>query len=214
VLESILDDTKPIIPEDCRHLDYLLATPFRYGAAYPHGSRFRRAGKTLGVYYAAEAVETAVAEMVFYRFLFFAESPGTPWPDDAAEYTAFSAALVTELALDLTLPPLDRDAASWMSLTDYAACQALADLARSASIQLLRYRSVRDPRSGMNVAVLSCAAFVEPGPLSRQTWRIRIGANGAQALCEHPRAGLEFAPQQFADDPRIAGLNWVRPTRG
>lgn len=210
VLESILDDTKPMVPEECGHLDYLLATPFRYGAAYPNGSRFRRAGRTLGVYYAAEAVETAVAEMVFYRFLFFAESPGTPWPDDAAEYTAFSASLATDRALDLTLPPLDGDAVSWMSPTDYAACQALADAARAASIQLLRYRSVRDPNGCMNVAVLSCAAFSEPRPLSRQTWRIRIGARGAQALCEHPRTGLEFLPELFADDPRIAGCDWVR----
>ena len=29
-LEEILEATKPPLPEDCRALDYLLATPFRY----------------------------------------------------------------------------------------------------------------------------------------------------------------------------------------
>ena len=29
-LEAILEDTKPALPEECRALDYLLATPFRY----------------------------------------------------------------------------------------------------------------------------------------------------------------------------------------
>ena len=89
LLEELLETTKPPVPPECRHLHYLLATPFRYGA-YPKGSRFRRAGLTPGVYYASEAPETAVAEIAFYRLLFFAESPATPWPVNAAEFTAFA----------------------------------------------------------------------------------------------------------------------------
>ena len=80
LLETLLEDTKPAIPPECRHLHYLLATPFRYGSLYPSGSRFRRAGHTLGVYYASEAPQTAAAEIAFYRLLFFSESPDTPWP--------------------------------------------------------------------------------------------------------------------------------------
>lgn len=206
VLEDILEETKPAVPADCRHLDYLLATPFRYGAAYPHGSRFRRAGRTPGVFYAAEAPETAVAEMAFYRLLFFAESPGTPWPESVAEYTAIAVALATVGAIDLTRPPLDRDAAAWTHPTDLAACQALADAARAAEVEILRYRSVRDPAQGANLAVLSCRAFAEPAPTERRSWRLRIGAHGVQALCEHPRLGLEFPIEAFAGDPRIAGM--------
>ena len=51
-LELLLDQTKPPVPAECRGLDYLLFTPFRYGAPYPNGSRFRRAGLTAGVFYA------------------------------------------------------------------------------------------------------------------------------------------------------------------
>ena len=103
-LERLLETSKPPLPEAAQGLHYLLATPFRYSAVYPHGSRFRRAGRTLGVYYAALTVETALAEMAFYRLLFFSESPATPLPGNAADYTAFSAAVATEKSIDLTRP--------------------------------------------------------------------------------------------------------------
>ena len=152
-LEDILEETKPAVPPECRHLDYLLSTPFRYGATYPHGSRFRRAGKTPGVYYAAERPETAAAEMVFYRFLFYAESPAPPSPDDAAEYTAFSVDLRTERSIDLMADPLVQDSGHWTHPTDYFACQSLAGAAREAGADLIRFRSVRDPGAGANTSL-------------------------------------------------------------
>lgn len=210
LLEDILEQTKPPVPPECRALDYLLSTPFRY-RPYPHGSRFRRAGLTPGVWYGAERPETAAAEMVFYRFLFYAESPQTPFPDDAAEYTAFSAALATDVAVDLTAGALRRDADLWGNLTDYTHCQTLAQTLRGIDGQIIRYTSVRDPDRGGNLAVLSCRAFANPAPTARQTWRIRIGPTGAQAVREHPSLGLEFATDAFAPDPRLIGMLWDRP---
>src|ERR1700752_3835790 len=107
MLEEPLKRTKPPVPPECRRLHYLLATPFRYGAPYPKGSRFRRAGFTPGVFYASERVETAIAELCFFRLLFFSESPDTQWPANAGEYTAFAAKYATERSIDLTLPPFD-----------------------------------------------------------------------------------------------------------
>ena len=78
LLEQWLDESKPPVPPDCRHLHYLLATPFRYGAPYPQGSRFRRPGLTAGVFYASRTPATAMAELAFHRLLFFAESRHTP----------------------------------------------------------------------------------------------------------------------------------------
>ena len=205
-LEAILEESKPPVPPDCRHLDYLLKTPFRYGSVYPHGSRFRRAGLTLGVFYAAEAAETAVAEMAFYRLLFFAESPATPGPANATEFTAFAADLATEAALDLTEPPLDRDRAIWTHPTDYTGCQALADAARAAAVDVLRYASVRDPAGGRNLAVLSPTAFASPRVRDRQTWRLHLGPAGVFALCEHPVRRLAF-PADCFPDPRLAPLS-------
>ncbi|MGD0640375.1 MAG: RES family NAD+ phosphorylase [Roseiarcus sp.] len=210
LLEEMIERSKPAIPSECRHLNYLLATPFRYGAAYPKGSRFRRAGRTLGVFYAAERPTTAVAEMAFHRLLFFAESPLTPWPSDAGEYTAFAAAVAARSRLDLTMPPLDADRTAWVDPIRYEPCQDLADAARAASAAVIRYESVRDPFAGANVAVLHCAAFAEPQPLERQTWRMRLGPTGVQALCEFPLARLEFDRKAFAADPRIAEFDWRR----
>jgi hypothetical protein len=212
VLEDILEATKPAVPEACRALDYLLSTPFRY-RPYPHGSRFRRAGFTPGVWYGAERTETAVAEMVFYRFLFFAEAPDVPFPDGAAEYTGFAVPLATKAALDLTAPNLNRDADRWTHPTDYGPCQALADSARDAGADLLRAASARDPKGGANLVVLDCAAFAARAPTDRQTWRIRIGHSGAQAIREHPAKGIEFPRGAFDADPRLAGMRWDRPGR-
>ena len=210
VLEDLIEAAKPPVPPECRRLDYLLATPFRYGAPYPHGSRFRRAGWTAGVYYAAESPRTAVAEMAFHRLLFFADSPATPWPRDASEYTAFSAAVGTSSALDLTRPPLDRDEDAWTHPTDYRACQDFADAARAIDSDVIRYRSVRDPAKGANLAVLTCRAFVKRKPLVRRTWRMRLSSTGVQALCEHPADRLGFDREAFDADPRIATLRWER----
>lgn len=213
LLEELIEEAKPAIPPDCRHLDFLLATPFRYGAVYPKGSRFRRAGRTQGVYYAAEAVTTAVAELAFSRLLFFAESPATPWPSGAADYTAFSARVATVRLLDLTRPPLSTDSRLWTHLSDYSHCQAFADAARAADADVIRYGSVRDPAGGANLAVLLCRAFEKPAPLARQTWRMRLGPFGVQALCEFPRQAIEFPRESFAADPRVAELNWERDAR-
>jgi hypothetical protein len=210
LLEDILEDTKPPVPEECRHLDYLLSTPFRY-RPYPHGSRFRRAGLTPGVWYGAEHPETAAAEMVFYRFLFYAESPDTPFPDDAAEYTAFSASVSTAVAIDLTAGAFAEDEPLWTHPTKYGPCQDLADGARDIGTEVIRYISVRDAARRANLAILSCRAFGEAHPAERQTWRIRIGRTGAQVLREHPRLALDFAQDAFAPDPRLEGMAWERP---
>jgi hypothetical protein len=208
LLERLLDDSKPSVPPECRHLHYLLYTPFRYGALYPTGSRFRRPGLTAGVFYASQESETAVAELAFRRLLFFAESPATPWPVNAAEYTAFAVSYAGRKGLDLTRPPFDRDAAKWIDPVDYEPCHDLADAARDAGVQVLRYPSARAP--GLNIALLSCAAFASTAPLERQAWRVHLGAMGVRAICVFPEHRLPFDRAAFARDPRIASLSWER----
>jgi hypothetical protein len=116
--------------------DYLLGNtvPLR---PYPRGSRFRRAWQTEGCFYAAERVETTVAEEAFYRLLFFLDAPTARRPANPQERTAFRVPAGTGLAIDLTVPPLDRDMALWQHLTDYDPCQALADAARAAGVEAI-----------------------------------------------------------------------------
>lgn len=210
VLEDLLEKTKPPVPPECRHLHYLLATPFRYGAPYPKGSRFRRAGFTPGVYYASEKVETAVAEIAFHRLLFFAESPALPWPANALEFTAFSVRYATGRGLDLTKPPLSDDRATWTDAADYEPCQTLAEAARTAGLQAIRTESVRDLAARANIALLTCLAFAADAPSGRQSWRLSLSAAGLRALCEFPETRLEFSRDAFARDARLAALVWER----
>lgn len=205
LLEAELDRTKPPVPPECRHLHYLLASPFRYGR-YPGNSRFRREGYTPGVFYAAEKVETAVAETAFYRLLFFAESPDTPWPKNPLEFTAFSVRFEAALAIDLTAEPLSRDAGAWTQASDYGPCLALADTARAAGIEAIRYQSVRDPGEGANIALLTCHAFAAARPSQYITWRLALSAAGVAALCDRPARGLQFSLAGFSVDHRLAAL--------
>jgi len=210
ILEDLIQETKPAVPEECRHLHFLLSTPFRYEPPRPRGSRFRRAGRTPGVFYAAEHVDTAIAEMCFWRLLFYAESPNTPWPGDAGEFTAFSVEYATERAIDVTLAPFTDRAECWGHLTRYDECQDLADLARDAGIDLIRYASVRDPQHKLNFALLRCATFARSDPVERQSWRILLGSNGVRALCEMPVGSIDFDRRAFLPDPRIKGMRWER----
>ena len=210
LLEDLIEAAKPAFPAECAGLHFLLKTPFRYGAVYPTGSRFRRAGHTSGVFYGAEEPHTAVAEMAFYRLLFFAELPGTRWPANPAEHTGFSSAVRTPRSLDLARPPLAADKALWRHPVEYAPCQAVAGAGREAGAEILRYRSVRDPQGGFSVAILTCVAFAEREPLAFQTWRIGVGENGAYAIREFPRDQIEFDRTTFASDPRIATMAWKR----
>ncbi|MDC7786177.1 RES family NAD+ phosphorylase [Rhodoplanes sp. TEM] len=209
LLERLVEETKPAIPPECRGLHHLLYTPFRYGP-YPKGSRFRRAGATPGVFYAAEAPATAVAETSFHRLLFFAESPATPWPSNPAEFTAFAVDHATGRALDLDAGALASIRAAVTHPTDYTIGQSIADAAREAGIDVIRYPSVRDPGGGANLALLSCRAFASPAPTGQQTWRLRISDTGVHAICAAPAARITFDRACFAADPRIAAMIWDR----
>ncbi|MCP9630581.1 RES family NAD+ phosphorylase [Rhodopseudomonas palustris] len=209
LLEDIIEDTKPPVPADCDGLDFLLMTPFRYSATNPWGSRFRKPGAEAGVFYASAQPSTAIAEAVFHRLRFFAESPGTPWPQNPAEYTAFAIELGSERVLDLTIRPPD-DIAAIMNAQDYAAGQALSEAARAAGAEIIKYPSARDPQRGANVAVLSPRAFRSKAPVERQSWRIHLDRNGARAFCEAPRGSLAFGRSAFDADPRMQGYVWDR----
>src|SRR5689334_19052247 len=66
LLEELVDEGKPRRPAAAARLHYLLATPFRYRPTR-HGSRFRGPNDP-GVYYAADEVRTACAELGYWRW--------------------------------------------------------------------------------------------------------------------------------------------------
>lgn len=170
VLEALLEDSKPPVPQECQHLDYQFWSPFRYGC-YPSNSRFRRQGRTPGVWYGSEAPLTAMCEMIWGMLRFFRASKGTPLPRRAVEYTAVQARIETPFLLDLTAPDWAAQG-DWMAPEEYSDCLTLADAFRAAGGEAIRYASVRHPDHAANVAVLTCRAFAAPQPVGLQTWHV------------------------------------------
>lgn len=171
LLESLLEEAKPALPAAAASLHYLLATPFRYPSARG-GSRFRAAVDP-GVWYGAQTVRTACAELGYWRWKFVCDALDLARLDPVA-HTAFRAALATQ-AVDLRAPPFDAAAPTWTHPTDYAGTQAFARVARDAGIGAIVYASVRDPRPAWCVAVLSPAAFAARRPhASTQTWWLSV----------------------------------------
>ena len=207
VLEEILEESKPPVPAECNELHYLLFTPFRYSVQYH--SRFHAKGEP-GVFYASLAEHTALAEAVFYQLLFHAESPQTPWPEKPVEFTLFSVKVSAEQAIDLTRPPFVAEDALWTDPLDYTACQQLARAARERELDAIQYRSVRDPQGGNNIVLFHCHAFEEEKPSEMRNWHLRFSAHGIMALREYAADRLQFTRDDFANDPRIASLNWER----
>ena len=210
-LERVLEATKPAVPADCARLHYLLYSPFRYARSNPYASRFRRAGAPEGVFYASASPETAIAEIVFYRFLFYAESPDTPLPGNPAEYTVFAVQLRADPGLDLTRPPMSAHLGIWTDARDYAPCHALADEARKERVEAICYPSVRDLQHRLNYAVLTPRAFAQTAPLAYQSWHILLRSEGALAKCEAPETGITFQRRDFDVDSRLETSRKARP---
>lgn len=171
LLEELLEASKPPLPAEAASLHYLLATPFRYPAPPPSGSRFRGIGDP-GVWYGASAVHASLAEVAYWRLRFLADSPSTP-DLPPVPHTAIRAS-VAGAALVLTDALFQSRSADWENPLSYVATQAFAREARLLGAALIRYRSVRDPQHRPCVAVLTPKAFRGSEPLEQQTWLIKV----------------------------------------
>jgi hypothetical protein len=174
LLEALLEGNKPPQPVSGQDLDYLLATPFRY---YPlrGGSRFRAVNDP-GVFYGAETVRTASAELGYWRWQFLKDAVDLDRLEPVA-HTAFSVQVSTQV-IDLRQAPFSVDAAAWTHPTDYANTQAIARVARTARVGGIQYQSVRDPNPAWCMAVLTPQAFAKPKPNPlMQTWWLSVHLN-------------------------------------
>lgn len=203
VLESLIDEVKPIMPAAARALHRLLGTPFRYG--YEKPTRFRRPIERPGIFYASELSTTAVSEAAFYRLRFFAASPGVLLTRNTTEYLEFSIVVDVKRALDLTAQPFSRDRRRWVDPNDYSACQDFASQARELDTQLIRYESARDPSGGANVALFDPEAFQKPVPTTEQSWHFRFtSGNKLTAFAALPsQTRHDFTFEQFGLRPII-----------
>lgn len=171
LLESMLESSKPAQPNDTAGLDYLLATPFRYDPNRG-GSRFRSVTDP-GVFYAAESVRTAGAELGYWRWKFLQDAPDLDHIEPVA-HTVFRVEVATSV-VDLQRPPFDADAAVWQHPTNYTPTQQFARTAREANVGGILYRSARDPKPSWCLALLTPAGFAKLKPhAEQQTWFLAV----------------------------------------
>jgi len=189
LLEQMLETSKPPLPQTI-NADYLLTTPFRYTSAYP--SRFRRPNES-GVWYGAEDIATACAEVGYWRWRFLIDSEGLVGKEVRAELTIFQARVQGQ-SIDLTATPWNDLDHAWSHPTDYSGCHNLAEQARTGGIHWIRYRSVRWPK-GICAAALSPTALDRPHPERIQTWRCRISAE--QLHFSHENTWMSVDPEMF-----------------
>ena len=171
LLETLLESSKPAHPAAADALHYLLATPFRYNPLRG-GSRFR-AVTDPGVFYGAESVRTASAELGYWRWRFLQDAVDLERLEPVA-HTAFRADVNTQ-SVDLRQPPFSADAAAWLHPSEYSATQSFARVTREANVGGIVYQSVRDPSPAWCVALLSpqCFAKTKPHP-AMQTWWLAV----------------------------------------
>ena len=170
LLEQLLETSKPPLPRVVEGMHWLLFTPFRY-PPLPTGSRFR-GPLDPGVFYGADEIRTACAELGYWRWRFLMESTALA-AIDPRQQTVFKVAVAT-LAIDLRTAPFNRDRDKWIDPVLYEAPQAFARAAREAGVGAIRYQSTRDPEQGGCGAVLKPDAFAEKAPLEAQTWWLSV----------------------------------------
>ncbi len=173
VLEELLETSKPALPPGAARHHYLVFTPFRYRS--PVATRFRRPHDP-GVWYGAEALRTACAEVAFWKWRFLMDSEALAKSALHTEHTFFKAKARGRCA-DLTAAPWKAAARAWTQKSDFRECQALAEAARGRGIGWIRYLAVR--AEGTCGAVLRPEALSLVSPFVQQTWACKATAAGA-----------------------------------
>ena len=179
ILESLLEVSKPPAPTMKVPRHYLIYTPFRYRPEHP--SRFRRGG-TLGLWYGAEKLYAACAEVAYWRHRFVLDSAGLLKTDVLTEHTFFQAK-VDGSVVDLMSPPWVAARGAWMHGSDYSQTQALAEAARNQGVQWICYESVRAPGNRC-AAVLDVEALdMASNGTTQQTWHCKT--NRRSVMMQH-----------------------------
>jgi hypothetical protein len=198
LLERLLDDSRPPLPRDPAFagLHPLLSAPFRR-PPLRHGSRFSTRQER-GLWYGAEALETAQAEVAYYRRVFFAGTAAALLPSTIA-MLAFRAGVETGRGIDLTRAPFEPFRPRLASKTSYAEAQRLGGEMRAGGVEAFRFHSARCPKGGVGMALFTPAAFAGRKPLPQvQHWLCTVSAGedveyrrqgaGAAERVEFPRA--------------------------
>ncbi len=194
LLERLLERSKPRVLPPGPH--FLISTPFRY-PPLRHGSRYGSTDER-GIFYGSETLVTALAETAFYALLFLDHSEGLDRLQ--VEKTAFVFGYGTRRGVDTTTPAFDSVRDRLEAPGDYAESQRVGRVARAAGAEIVRFRSVRCPEAGANLAVLTMDAL-EPQPRSASAWQMLVRDRRVDFLEKNSLAPgrHSFAARAFAE---------------
>ena len=196
LLEDLIEEVKPPIPDEAKHLPKLLASPFRYW--HQASTRFRRANEKPGILYTSETEATSVAEMAYYRLLFLSRAPEADAPRNITEHTSFTLRADAARTIDLMAMPFVLRRAEWTNPNDYTACQDFAAAARQMDTQAIRYESVRQSEGQANVAILDPEAVDGDSLQIVRSWHFRFEGGRLSAFAAYPSPQhLTFTFEQF-----------------
>lgn len=165
------------LDKEFRDLHPLMQLPFM-AKAYQGGSRFR-AQFDSGVFYGADTIETAAAERGYHHHLFVKSSPEL-LSSGATPFTFFTIKIAMKL-VDVRKPPFSRRPELFNNKNSYIESQRFASLVRQADVPGIKYTSVRSPRVGSCVAMLSPSGFASKQPASwDENWSCIADAKGAR----------------------------------
>jgi hypothetical protein len=198
LLEALLEHSKPVLPDSCGDLHYLLATPFRY-PPLRHGSRFSTRFDP-SLFYGARNTQTVLAEAAYYRLVFWCGMAAAPVRPLVTQHTLFGVAWKVRYGLRLQMPPFDDYRETLVAPSSYAATQRLGTAMRNAGIEAFEYVSARDPLAGVNIALFTPGAFASPRPAFMQPWLADTDGDGVRFYSVEDRKVHHFTFGQFVVD--------------
>lgn len=168
LLEQMLDESKNSVSEDTSTLDYLLFTPFRY-PPLKWGSRFGK-GSERGLFYGSQLLATALAEVAYYRLLFWDGMNTTPETAIVTQHTGFQTGYKMGKGVDLTQAPFDSDeyARLLMDKADYSFSQTVGKCLRKNNVEGIYFYSARCPNIDLNIALFEPATLFGQKPFNKK----------------------------------------------
>jgi len=167
LLEALLEPSKPPRVSGTEHLDYLLATPWRY-PPLKYGSRFGQRYEP-SLFYGGLSEQTTLAESAFYRWVFLLDMDKQP-NKLRSQHTLYSARYRTEKGLRLNSAPFVAFESELTHKSRYQETHALGSAMREGGIDAFEFKSARDPAGGSNVALIKPAALISISAEKQRAW--------------------------------------------
>jgi len=199
ILEQILEDSKPKVHADTPPgMHYLLKTPFRY-PPLRHGSRFGSQFEP-GIFYGGLDKQTTLAEVAYYRFIYWF-SPKTPFPNSlVSQHTLFSASFESSDGCDLSHPKFKDFTQQLRSPTHYDFTQKVGSHMRSSGVESFVYFSARGTEHSKCAGLFSPTAFIDLKPTILGTFFCEVNDNYVSFRKTGEFERSQFSVEQFKVD--------------